>query len=148
MNKTVTKIKNTLEGINSKINEPGEWISDLEDRVVDISPWDRIKKNEWKEMTTVSETSGAALKAPTFELQKYKKIKGLRNIWRDRSWKFPWHGKGKSHPSLRSAEIPIQDKLKKENVEILVNQTNKNKCKGKILKAAMEGQQIYTRESP
>ena len=46
MNKTVTKIKNTLEGINSKINEPGEWISDLEDRVVDISPWERIKKNE------------------------------------------------------------------------------------------------------
>ena len=32
MNKIVTKIKNTLEGINSKINEPGEWISDLEDR--------------------------------------------------------------------------------------------------------------------
>ena len=109
-------------------------------QMVDISAWDRIKTKEWKEMTTVSEASGTRLKAPTFELQGYKEKKGLRNIWRDHSWKFSWHGKGKSQPSLRSAKIPIQDKLKEENVETHINQTNKNKCKEKILKAAMERQ--------
>ena len=30
-NKTITEIKNTLEGINSKISEAEEWISELED---------------------------------------------------------------------------------------------------------------------
>ena len=33
MNNTITKMKNTLEGINSKITEVEEWISDLEDRI-------------------------------------------------------------------------------------------------------------------
>ena len=29
MNKKITKIKNTLEGNNSRITEAGEWISEL-----------------------------------------------------------------------------------------------------------------------
>ena len=48
--------------------------------MVDISAWDRIKTKEGEERTTVSETSGTRLKAPTFELQGYKEKKGLRNI--------------------------------------------------------------------
>ena len=32
MNDTRTETKNTLEGINSKINEAEEWISEMEDR--------------------------------------------------------------------------------------------------------------------
>ena len=34
-NNTITKIKNTLEGINSRISEAEEWISKLEDRMVE-----------------------------------------------------------------------------------------------------------------
>ena len=34
MSNTITEMKNTLEGINSRITEAGEWISDLEDRMV------------------------------------------------------------------------------------------------------------------
>ena len=30
MNNTITEMKNTLEGINSRINEAEEWISELE----------------------------------------------------------------------------------------------------------------------
>ena len=37
MNKTVTEMKNTLEGINSKINEAEEQRSELEDRFVKIT---------------------------------------------------------------------------------------------------------------
>ena len=36
-NNTVTEIKSTLEGINSRISEAEEWISELEDKVVEIS---------------------------------------------------------------------------------------------------------------
>ena len=32
MNNTVNEIKNSLEGINSRITEAEEWISDLEDK--------------------------------------------------------------------------------------------------------------------
>ena len=34
---TITEINNTLEGINSKITEAEEWISDLEDKIVEIT---------------------------------------------------------------------------------------------------------------
>ena len=36
-NNTVTEIKNTLEGINNRIAEAVEWISELEDEMVEIT---------------------------------------------------------------------------------------------------------------
>ena len=36
MNNTITEIKTTLEGINSRITEAEERISDLEDRMVEF----------------------------------------------------------------------------------------------------------------
>ena len=51
MNNTITEMKNTLEGINSRITEAEEWISDLEDRMVEFTAVEqnkekRIKRNE------------------------------------------------------------------------------------------------------
>ena len=65
---TVTEIKNTLEGINSRITEAEEWISELEDRMLEITVEEQSKEKRMEEMRTVSETSGTTLKAPTLEL--------------------------------------------------------------------------------
>ena len=48
---TITEMKNTLEGVNSRLNEAGEWISELEDRVVEITAAEdknekRLKTND------------------------------------------------------------------------------------------------------
>ena len=37
MKNTISEIKNTLEGINSTITEAEKWISDLEDKIVEIT---------------------------------------------------------------------------------------------------------------
>ena len=37
MDNAITEIKNTLEGINSRVTEAEEWISELEDRMVEIT---------------------------------------------------------------------------------------------------------------
>ena len=37
MNNTKTEIKNTLEGNKSRVTEAEEWISELEDTVVEIT---------------------------------------------------------------------------------------------------------------
>lgn len=37
MNKIISELKNTHEGTNSRITEAEEWISDLQDRMVDIT---------------------------------------------------------------------------------------------------------------
>ena len=68
MNNTIYEIKNSLEGINSRITEAEERRSDFEDKIVQITTTEQIKKKEWKELRTVSDTSGTTLNAPTFEL--------------------------------------------------------------------------------
>ena len=68
MNNTITEIKNTLEGIDSRITEAEEQISELEDRMVEIAATEKNKEKERKELRTVSETSGTTLDTPTFEL--------------------------------------------------------------------------------
>ena len=51
MNNTITEMKNTPEGINSRRTEAEERISDLEEWWNSL-PQTRINKKEWKEMKT------------------------------------------------------------------------------------------------
>ena len=74
MNNSITEIKSTLEGANSRITQAEERINEVEDRMVEINEAER--KKDLKEMRTTSETSGTVLSAPTFESKtSYKKIK-------------------------------------------------------------------------
>ena len=86
MNKTINEIKNSLEGINSRIMEAEEWVNDLEDKIVEITTTEQSKEKRMKRIedslrNTVT-VSGTTLNAPTFELQgsqkKKRKRKGLR----------------------------------------------------------------------
>ena len=43
MNNRITEMKNTLEGINSRITEAEERISDLEDRMVEFTATEQNK---------------------------------------------------------------------------------------------------------
>ena len=44
MNNTITEMKNTLEGISSRVTEAEEWISDLEDRMVEFTAAEQNKE--------------------------------------------------------------------------------------------------------
>ena len=46
MNNTINEIKNCLEGIHSRITEAEEQISDLEDKIVEITTTEQIKKKQ------------------------------------------------------------------------------------------------------
>ena len=46
MNSTINEIKNSLEGINRRITEAEERISDLEDKILEITIAEQIKKKE------------------------------------------------------------------------------------------------------
>ena len=47
--------------------EAEDRISELEDRMVEINELERKKKNELKEMKTISETSRTVLDSPAFK---------------------------------------------------------------------------------
>ena len=44
----ISEIQNTLEGINSRISEAEEWISELEDRMVGITATEQNKEKRMK----------------------------------------------------------------------------------------------------
>ena len=89
---TITEVKNTLEGINSRIYEAEEWISELEDKMVEMTS---VGQNKVKIMKR-----GEDCLRPKGQYQIYQHLnyRGPRrrrekdevweNFWRDYSWKF------------------------------------------------------------
>ena len=49
MNNTINEILNSLEGINSRMTETEEWISDLEDKIVEITAKEQNKEKRMNE---------------------------------------------------------------------------------------------------
>ena len=68
MNKRITEIKNTLEGISSRLTEAEGWMSELEDKMVEITTMEQNKEKRMKRNEKFLETSGT-LNIPTFEPQ-------------------------------------------------------------------------------
>ena len=48
MNNTINEIKNSLEDNNSRITEAEEWISDLEDKIVEKTTTEQNKEKRMK----------------------------------------------------------------------------------------------------
>ena len=68
MNNTITEIKNTLEGINSRINEAEEQISELEDRMVEIIAVEQNKEKSMKRNEDSHRNLWDNIKCTTFTL--------------------------------------------------------------------------------
>ena len=49
MNNRITEMKNTLEGINSRITKAEEQVSELEDRMVESTAMEQNKKKKKNE---------------------------------------------------------------------------------------------------
>ena len=82
MNNTINEIKNSLEGINSRITEAEERISGVEDKIMEITTAEQNKEKRVKRIEDSFRDIRDNLNAPTFELQgtqkKKRKRKGLR----------------------------------------------------------------------
>ena len=61
-------MKNTLGGSNRRITEAEEWISDLEERMVEITTMEQKKEKRMKRNEDSLRVSGTTLNAPTFTL--------------------------------------------------------------------------------
>ena len=48
VNNRINEIKNSLEGINNRITDAEEWISDLEDKIVEITTAEQNKEKRRK----------------------------------------------------------------------------------------------------
>ena len=50
MKNTISEIKNSLKGINSRLTEVEKWISDLEDKIVETVTAEQNKKKIMKKI--------------------------------------------------------------------------------------------------
>ena len=108
-------MKNTLEGINNRITEAEEQISELEDKMVEITAEEQNKEKRMKRTDDNLRDLWNKTKCINVRIigvaEEEEKKKGSEKIFEESVVEnFPNMGKGKSHPSPGSAESPIQDK--------------------------------------
>ena len=67
-NNTIIEVKTTLEGINNRISEAEEWISELEDKMVEIISEEQNKVKRMKRTDDSLRDLWNKSNAPTFHL--------------------------------------------------------------------------------
>ena len=129
-NNTITEIKNTLEGINSRISEAGEWIHELEDKRVEITSEEQ-NKVKWRKTTedslrdlwnSIQLTNIRIIGVPEEGEKKKEYDKRLEEIIVEN---FP-NKENEIVNQVQEAQSPIEHKLKEKQSKTHPNQTNKD----------------------
>ena len=128
MNNTINEIKYSLEGINSRITEAEERISDLEDKIVEITTAEQNKEKRIRRIEDSLRDLWDKTKRTNIRIigvpEEEEKKKGTEKIFEEIIVEnFPNMGK---EISPGSAENPIQDKSKEKHAKTHTNQTIKN----------------------
>ena len=130
MNNIITKMKNTLEGINNRITEAEEWISDLEDKKVEITTAEQNKEKRMKKIEdslrdiwdNIKRTSIWIIGVPEEEEKKKVTQKIFEEIIVEN---FLNMGKEILN-QVQEVQGSIQDKSKEKHAMTHINQTIKN----------------------
>ena len=150
---TITEMKNTLEGINSRMTETEEWISDLEDRTVEFTATEqnkpkRMKRNEdslrdlWD---NIKRNSIHIIGVPEGD----EREKGPEKICEETVVKnFPNMGKEIATQVQEAQRIPGRINSRRNTPRHIVIKLTKIKDKEKLLKAAREKRQITYKGTP
>ena len=143
MNNTITEMKNTLQGINSRITEAEEQISDLEDRMVELAAVEqnkekRMKRNEdslrdlWD---NIKHNNIRIIGVPEGE----EREKGPKKIFEEIIVEnFPNMGKEVATPVKEVQKVPHSINPRRNTLRHIVIKLAKIKDKEKLLKAARE----------
>ena len=130
MNNTINEIKNSLEGINSRITEAEERISDLEDKIVKITTAQQSKEKRMKRIEDSLRDLWDNIKCTNIRIigvqEEEEKKKGTEKIFEEIVVEnFPNTGK-KIVNQVQETQSPIQDNSKEKHAKTHINQTIKN----------------------
>ena len=139
--------------MNSRITEAEEWISDLGDKIVEISTAEQKKEKRMKRMEdslrdlwdNIKHTNIQTIGVPEEEEKKKETEKIFEQIIVEN---FPNMGKEIVNQGQEAQSVPYRINPRRNMPRHILIKLLNIKSKEKILKAAMEKQQIYTRESP
>ena len=143
MNNTLNEIKNTLEGINSRITEGEEQISDLEDRIVEITAAEQNKEKRMKRIEDNLRDLWDNIKCTNIQIvgvpEKEEKNKGSEKIFEEIIVEnFPNMGKEIVNQVQEAQRVPYRINQRRNMPGHILIKLSKTKYKEKILKAARE----------
>ena len=152
MNSSINEIKNSLEGINSRITEKEERISDLEDNIVEITTAEQKKKRMKRTEDSlrdlwdnIKHTNIQIIGVPEDE----EKKKGTEKIFKEIIVEnFPNMGKEIVNQIQEAQRVPYRINPRRNTPRHKLIKLLKIKYKEKILKAAREKQQITYKGIP
>ena len=147
VNNMINEIKNSLEGINSRITEAEEQISDLEDKIVEITITEPNKEKRIKRIEdsfrdlwdNIQHTNIRIIGVP----EEDEKKKGAEKICEVIIVEnFPNMGKEIVNKVQEAQRVPNRINARINTPRHILCKLSKIKYKEKILKAAREKQQI------
>ena len=130
MNNTITEIKNSPEGINTRITEAEESISDLEDKILEITTTEQNKEKRMKRIEDSLRDLWDNIKHSNIRIlgvpEEEEKKKGTEKIFEEILVEnFPNMGKEIVN-QVQEVQSLIQDKSKEKHTKTHINQTIKN----------------------
>ena len=152
MRNTINEIKNILEGINSRITEAEGRISDLEDKIVEVTAAEQNKEKRMKRIDdslrdlwdNIKRTNIGIIGVPEEE-----KKKGSEKIFEGIIVEnFPNIGKEIVKQVQEAQRVPYRINSRRNTPRHILIQLTKIKYKEKLLKAAREKQQITYKGIP
>ena len=136
MNNTMNEIQNSLEGINSRITEAEEWISDLEDKIVEIMMAEQNKEKKMKRIEDSLRALWDNIKHTNIRItgvpEKEEKKKGTEKIFEEIIVEnFPNMGKEKVNQVQEAQRVPYRINPKRNTPRHILIKLSKIKYKQK-----------------
>ena len=153
MNNTINEIKNSLQGINSRITDTEEQISDLEDKTVEITTAEQNKDKRMKRIEDSLRDLWDNIKCTNIWIigvpEEEEKKKGTKKIFEEIIVeKFPNMGKEIVIQVQERQWVPYRINPRRNRPRHILIKLSKIKYKENILKAAREKQQITYKGIP
>ena len=152
MNNTTNEIKNSLEGINSRITEAEEQISDLEDKIVEITTTEQNKGKRMKRFEDNIRDLWDNIKCTNILIigvQEEEKKKGTEKIYEEIIVEnSPNMGKEIVNQVQEAQRAPYRINPRRNMPRQISMKLSKIKYKEKILKAVREKQKNNIQGNP
>ena len=153
MNGTINEIKRSLEGINSRITEAEEQISDLEDKRVEITATEQNKEKRMKRIEDSHRDHWDNIKCTNIQIirvpEKEEKKKGTEKMFEKIIVEnFPNMGKEIVNQVQGAQRVPYRINPRRNIQRCILIKLSKIKYKEKLLKATSEKRQITYKGTP
>ena len=140
---TINEIKNSLQGVNSRITEAEERISDLEDKIVEITTVEQNKEKKMKRMEDSLRDIWDNIKCTNIRIigvpEEEEKKKGTQKIFEEIIVEnFPNMRKEIVSQAQEVQRVPYRINPRRNTSKHIIIKLSKIKYKENILKAARE----------